>query len=225
MSQISIQVADTFAEMRIDTGAMNIIGPDAAKDMRDGLRDLAARPDVSVLVLRGRDDAFSAGLDLGVLGDEPEKAADLLKSMGEALRELAAFPVPTIAVAEGHAVAAGAMLLMASTLRIGVDGDYRVGLPEVAAGMPLPAVPLMLAQHRLSPSYLERATLMGEMMIPRIAVAAGFLDQLAPADRLVDTVNMATESLGKLNRDAYAPTALALRGPMIAMMDRILAEG
>lgn len=224
MSQISVQVADTFAEIRIDTGEMNIIGQDGAADMRDALRELAARPDVSVLVLRGRQDAFSAGLDLGVLGDDADKASLLLRTMGQVLRELVAFPVPTIAVAEGHAVAAGAMLLMASTLRIGVDGDYRVGLPEVAAGMPLPPVPLMLAQHRLSPAYLERATLLGEMMIPRLAVQAGFLDQLSPADRLVDTVNMATESLGRVNRDAYAPTALALRGPMIAMIDRILAD-
>ena len=37
--------------------------------------------------------------------------------------------------ANGHALAAGAILLMCSDLRIGSRGDYRIGLPEVTIGM------------------------------------------------------------------------------------------
>ena len=47
-------------------------------------------------------------------------------------------PQPIIMACEGHAVAGGAVLLLTADERIGIQGDHKLGLNEVAIGMPLP---------------------------------------------------------------------------------------
>jgi enoyl-CoA hydratase len=48
------------------------------------------------------------------------------------------FPYPVVTACPGHAYPMGAFLLLASDIRIGADGPYRIGLNEVAIGIPVP---------------------------------------------------------------------------------------
>jgi enoyl-CoA hydratase len=70
----------------------------------------------------------------------------LLAAMGELLHEVLRGPTRVVALCEGHAVAAGAMLLLVSDHRIGTPGDYQIGFTEPRLGMPLPELPALLAE-------------------------------------------------------------------------------
>lgn len=50
----------------------------------------------------------------------------------------------------GHAIAAGALCLLAADARLGAAGDFRIGLNEVAVGLKLPIFAMELARQRLS---------------------------------------------------------------------------
>ncbi len=103
--------------------------------------------------------------------------------MGELL--LAALDGPTriVAACEGHAVAAGAMLLLVADVRIGAHGCYKIGFTEPRFGMPLLELPALLARERLDRRRLHASTVLGVTVGPQEAVAVGFLDEVVdPAD-------------------------------------------
>lgn len=136
----------------------------------------------------------------------------MVKLGAELAARVLAFPHPVVIACPGHAYPMGAFLLLASDFRIGADGPFRIGLNEVAIGIPVPTFGLELARHRLLPAYLQRTALTGEMFGPAEAVTAGFLDRVVPADSLQDTADAIATLLGKIDLASHATTKQRLRG-------------
>ncbi len=90
-----------------------------------------------------------------------------------------------VAACTGHAVAAGALMVLACDLRIGVDGPVKIGLNEVAIALTLP--PWALALDRLSRRHLQTSValaLLHEVVghtIERAAELAEYTDRQAYA--------------------------------------------
>ncbi len=98
-----------------------------------------AEPGVRVVLLRGRGRAFCAGDDLGGMGDAEQRAAmdfTFRREQGYERLFKAIYDLrkPVIAVLHGHAVGAGAMIALASDIRIAAS-DARVGFPFVQRGI------------------------------------------------------------------------------------------
>ena len=56
---------------------------------------------------------------------------------------------PCYVACTGHAVAGGALLPLCADARVGVDGDFKIGLNEVGIGMTMPKLGVELARDRL----------------------------------------------------------------------------
>src|SRR4029450_7764580 len=107
---------------------------------------------------------------------------DLVSSGAELLLHLYGSPLPTVAACTGHALAMGALLLLASDTRLGADRPFKLGLNEVAIGMGLPGFAVELARERLSPRHFTESTIQARVYDPAGAVEAGFLDRVVAAD-------------------------------------------
>jgi enoyl-CoA hydratase len=208
--------------LRLDSGRMNVLGPDALRALRRHVRDASADPDTHVIALLGRRDALSAGLDLATLAAGGVPAQELLVEMGELLLDLYGGAIRVVVGCAGHAVAAGAMLLLAADRRIGAVGSYKVGFSEVARGLPLPELPVALARERLDPRRLQAATLLAEVYGPREAVEIGFLDRLVPGAALEEGVAREAKALAGLPTEAYAETLRTLRGSTLERLHSAL---
>jgi enoyl-CoA hydratase len=110
----------------------------------------------------------------------------------------------------------GAFLLMASDIRVGADGPYRLGLNEVTINIPVPSFGLELARQRLVPSFFQRTALTGEMFSPKDAVAAGLLDRVVPGEALSKTANEIAVTLTKIDLASHTTTKERVRRPAIA---------
>ena len=110
---------------------------------------IGEEPDLSVVVLRGTGDDFSAGLDLRMLrGTAPAGEGDLrellIKGDAEVERAIAGFqrgfscwrelPAIVVAVVTGHAIGAGFQLALAADLRILTD-DAVLVMAEARLGL------------------------------------------------------------------------------------------
>jgi enoyl-CoA hydratase len=165
-----------------------------------------------VVVIRGRENVFCGGFDLTILRGDDDALKERMVEDGRALlKRLYLFPRPVILAVTGHAIAMGALLLLAGDVRVGLAGDFRVGLNETRIGLPLPASSVEIARDRLAPTVLQRATLNAELFTPEDAVSAGFLDQAVHPMNFDALVAAAAKSLALLDPTAFFETKLRVR--------------
>ncbi len=221
MDLLKLERDAPFRRARLDTGPKNVLGLEAVRALKQAV---APDPEAPVLVLSGRADAFCAGLDAAVLAVGRLEREELLAEMGELL--LAAWSGPTriVAICEGHAVAAGAMLLLVADIRIGTRGSYRIGFTEPRLGMPLPELPSVLARARLDRRRLHEMTVLGNTPGPEEAAVVGFLDELVESDDLEATALERARQLSKLSEAAYQGTLTSVFGTEIARVEALVAE-
>jgi enoyl-CoA hydratase/carnithine racemase len=81
----------------------------------------------------------------------------------------------------------GAFLLLSTDLRIGADSGARIQINEVKIGLVLPRFAIEVCRQRLAPAHFSRAALTAEPYSGQQAVAAGFLDEVCPAESLAAT--------------------------------------
>jgi len=214
---VSFQSAGDVAILRIDDGKANALSP-AVLDAIGGCLDQAEEAGQAVLLV-GRPGRFSAGFDLSVMREGGPGAARAMVTDGAQLAlRLGRHPGPVVVACTGHALAMGAVLLMAADTRIGAEGDFKIGFNEVAIGMATPIFLLELARERLSKRHFLKATVQAEIYAPGPAVDAGFLDRTTPADGVFDEALAEAERLAKLPRRPFLRTRALARG---ANLDRI----
>jgi enoyl-CoA hydratase len=181
-----------------------------------------AEKEAQALVLVGRPAQFCAGFDLAVMKSSPENATKIVRHGFELLLQLYASSIPVVIACTGHAVAAGALIVLAGDRRFGASGAFRIGLNEVAIGLPLPILAVELARDRLTPSELVRATLLAQLYAPDEAVRAGYLDAVVEPEELLPRARDEAARLATLSRAAYAATKSRLRHRTIAYLRETL---
>ncbi len=211
---VRIDVVDSVATLTMDDGKANALSHDMLTALASALEK--ARTEAKAVVLTGRDGRFCAGFDLKVMMAGPAAAIALTSAGCDVLMRLYEHPQPVVAACTGHAMAGGALLLLCCDTRIGIEGDFRIGLNEVAIGMPLPVFASELARERLRRNAFLRATLQGHVHSPSEAADVGFLDRVVAPGELLETARSEALALAKLPVKAYASTKRSLREPLIA---------
>ncbi|HEX4307289.1 MAG TPA: crotonase/enoyl-CoA hydratase family protein [Solirubrobacterales bacterium] len=201
---------DRVARITLDDGKVNALSIAMLREIHAALDQ--AEADGAVVLLGGREGFLSAGFDLKVFREEPERLGEMLRLGADLCERLLAFPTPTMIACGGHAIAAGSFLLLATDVRIGAEGPFDIGLNEVRIGLTLPLFVVELARHRLAPAHFDRALVTARMYRPEEAVDPGFLDlAVAPGD-LEEAAVAAAGDLAALNPEAHAATKLRVRG-------------
>jgi len=210
-----------LALIRIDDGKANALSP-ALFEALHGALDRAEK-EAKAVVLVGRPGRFSAGFDLSVLGKGGDSAVALITSGAEFALRLYEFPLPVVAACSGHALAMGALVLLAADVRIGAEGAFKIGLNEVAIGMTLPIFGVEFARARLSKRHFSRAVANAEIYAPAGAVDAGFLDRVVAPESLEDEAIAEATKLAALHGRAHHYTKLRVRGDTLARIRASLA--
>jgi enoyl-CoA hydratase len=224
MSPVSYRLDGQIARIVMDDGKVNVMSMPMLEALHVAF-DRAAS-DEAITVLSSARDVFSAGFDLKVFAaNDPVSSHAMVKAGAELALKLLSFRTPVLGACCGHAFPMGAFLLLASDVRIGAEGNYRIGLNEVAIGIPIPSFGLELARQRLAPAHLNRTAVTGEMFNPGDAVTAGFLDKIVPAGELDATVDAVAASLAQIHLPSHAIVKQRLRrGAIAAVREAIDAE-
>jgi enoyl-CoA hydratase/carnithine racemase len=215
---LSTTIEERVAVLHFDDGKANVLSR-VAIDAFEAALDRAAVEAGAVCIV-GREGKLCAGFDLSVMTGEPDGARDLVSRGAELLMRLYLHPQPVVVAVTGHALAAGALLVLACDVRIGADVPAKIGLNETSIGMPLPQFAVELARDRLTPAAFVRATLAAEIYDPAGAVQAGYLDRVVPADEVVQAAIAEANRLSAYRAAAYARSKEVLRR---ATVDRVQA--
>jgi enoyl-CoA hydratase len=215
-SPLSYELRGPVALLRLDDGKANAITHGVIEDLHRALD--RAKAEATAVVLTGRPGRFSAGFDLGTFAQGPAAAGDLVRAGGRLALEIYGHPLPVVAACTGHAIAMGAITLLASDVRIGAPGAFQIGLNETAIGLTLPRFGIELARDRISPRHLTNAVVLARMYGPESACEVGYLDRLADADRVIDEAVEEATRLAALKRPALGNTKRRLRATTIDLI-------
>ena len=216
----TLAVEDGVAVITLDDGKANVFSDAVVARLEDLLDEVEAGPARS-LVLVGRPGKFSAGFDLGEMTASLEGMRALVSRGARWWARLYGFGLPTVAACTGHALAGGAITLLACDVRIGADLPAKIGLSEVAIGMPLPKFAVELARDRLTKASFTMSTMGATVYDPAGAASVGYLDRVVPEDELLAEALETARALGALSTGAFARTKTNVRGAVIA---QVLAE-
>ncbi len=175
-----------------------------------------AEAEASALVLAGRPDRFCAGFDMRIMMSGIDRATGLLTRGADMLMRLYGTGLPLVIACTGHALAGGALTVLTGDVRIAASGPYKIGLNEVAIGLPVPVLAMELARDRLAPAALTRATLLAHVHTPEEALAAGFVDEVVAPDQVLPRALAEAARLGVFGRMPFRATKERLRGRTIA---------
>ncbi len=217
---LTIDRRDGVMILHLDDGKANALTFELISAVKRAVLDAADDDAIGAVVVHGREGRFSGGFDLGVMtGNDLDAIIALVADGGDLVRTIYGAGVPVVAACTGHALAAGALLLLACDVRVGADVEAKVGLNEVAIKMVLPDWAFTIAADRLSKRHLQRAVANARLTTPRAAIDVGFVDEVVPADDvLARAVEVATELATSLDPSAYRRTVARLRGDVLETM-------
>ena len=216
---VTTERIDNVLVVHLDDGKANALSSEMIVAITHALDMAEADDTIGAVVIHGRPGRFSGGFDLSVMrSGDFDAVVTLVSDGGDLVRRLYGSSVPVVAACTGHALAAGALMLLGCDLRIGADIDCKIGLNEVAIGMVLPAWALTIAKERLSRRHLQLAVATAVVSDGRGAVEAGFLDEAVPEADVLASAMVRAGEFAALNGRAYAGTVIALRGEVFDTM-------
>lgn len=151
------------------------------------------------IVLSGRPGMFSGGLDVPELLPQNRAAIHAFwRGFFDLTRALATSPVPVIAAVTGHCPAGGAVLAMHCDYRVGAQGGFKIGLNEVAVGLPVPPSIMTAFVALVGPRHAQRLATSGQLIPMDEAFAVGLVDELAPPEQVTDKARECAARLAAL---------------------------
>lgn len=217
---VTTTIEDHIATITMDDGKVNALSPSMQAELNEHLDEVDGNDAVKAVVLNGREGVFSAGFDLGIMGEGDMKAiVEMVAGGGELVRRLYGFRVPVVAAANGHAIAAGAFTLLGCDVRVGTTGKAKIGMNEVAIGMAVPNWAITIASHRLSNRHLNRSLLNARLTDGAGALDVGFLDVTVDGDDVIPTAIAEAHALAaSLDPSSYVEMIRRYRGDTLDTM-------
>ncbi|HUX44232.1 MAG TPA: enoyl-CoA hydratase-related protein [Terracidiphilus sp.] len=184
---------------------LNALNAETLLQLERAFADLAADTSIRVVLLTGAGDrAFAAGADIRELQalSAEEGRAFALRGQG-IFRGIETLGKPVLACIRGFALGGGCELAMACTFRLAAE-DARLGQPEVKLGVIAGYGGTQRLPRLVGRGAALRLLLTGEIIDAQQAFRIGLVDEVVPADQLMQRA----EALA-LQIAANAPLAVA----------------
>lgn len=213
---ISLNIENDIANIEINDGKANVISKQVANEFIEALTE--AKANAKATIIKGGGDKFSAGFDLSVVKSSGQAQVEMVTAGFNLLYHLYSHPLPLLAACNGHAIGMGAFILLCCDNRIGVQQDYKIGLPETAGGMPFTPLLVTILRAELNRQFYTSAALQSQMCSPEKAAQAGFLDMIVDEGTLDASVQMGAKQLMQLPRSQYGDNKVMLRAKPLTEM-------
>jgi len=201
---------DGVAVVRLAHGKVNALDLELLYAITDTFTELDAGP-ARAVVLTGAGRAFSAGVDLWrIIDGGAEYGRSFLPALTAAFLAVYRTGKPVVAAVNGHAIAGGAVLACACDRRLMAAGGGRIGVTELAVGVPFPQAAIDILRSVLGDRRTREVVFAAEAYP---AGAAGrFVDEVVQPDELLPAAIATANRLATaIPPDTYRFTKAQLR--------------
>jgi enoyl-CoA hydratase/carnithine racemase len=194
-----------------NAGSLNILGSAVIDAVRHGLEELAAEPQIRVLILAGQSEkSLIGGADIKEMAKLDQRSAEAfitrLRDLCEAVR---AFPAPVIARMPGFCLGGGLEVAACCDFRIAAH-DAKFGMPEVRVGIPS-VIHAALLPRLIGWGRARWLVMTAETIDAPTALGWGLVDAVAEEGGLDQAVEHAVKALLECGPDALRAQKALLR--------------
>ncbi|MCH7741892.1 MAG: enoyl-CoA hydratase/isomerase family protein [Proteobacteria bacterium] len=167
--------------------ALNAFNDEMYKAIGDALSAAALDDDISVVIITGAGRAFSAGQDLGEMGDPKRREEGIVGQFGYFIKTVATFPKPLLAAVNGVGVGIGLTLLPHCDL-VYMSKDARLRAPFASLGVTVEAGNSYLLPKVLGWANAADILFTGRWIDAESAKEVGLVFEVSEPDQLLDDV-------------------------------------
>jgi cyclohexa-1,5-dienecarbonyl-CoA hydratase len=204
-SRITLDLEPPVARIVLNNLPLNVIDIPMMEELAEALTEIEARIEISVVIIRGSQRAFSGGVD--VAAHTPDKVEQMLAKFHGVIRTLVATKKVTIAAVHGHCLGGGAELAMVCDLAY-TSELATWGFPEIKLGC-YPPVAVAALAALIGQKHAADLILTGRTITGREAASIGLVNAVVPEIDLDHTVQEAVHHLSQLSPAALAITKKA----------------
>jgi len=206
LSRMSLELAPPVARVVLRHAPLNAIDMPMMEELAHALEDVEARRDMSVVVVGGDGESFSAGVN--VADHTPDRIEEMLHKFHAVIHALVGTKKVTVAAVRGNCLGGGAELAMACDI-VYTARSANWGFPEIRLGCYPPvactALAALIGQKRAAELILTGRTISGTEAAEIGLAARAFADE-----DLVSAVDKTVLELTQLSSAALAVTKKAI---------------
>lgn len=198
--RLTLEIDPPVSRIFLSYPPLNVIDIAMMDELRRAIAEIELERGVSIIVVRGNGQCFSAGVD--VAAHAPESVKSMLEKFHAVIRALMATAKVTIAAVHENCLGGGAELAMVCDL-VYASEDSQWGFPEIQLGCfpPVAATALaaLVGQKQASELILTGRTISG-----REAEEIGLATRAAATDHVEAVVDGAVQRISRLSPAALA---------------------
>lgn len=219
METLQTTLKDGYAIVTLDRGRANAMNAQMIKELRETITELGENNEVGGVILNGKENFFSAGLDVIELynyNDDEIKA--FWESFFGMIYDMASFRKPLVAAITGHSPAGGCVLAVCCDYRVMAEGKYQIGLNEVPVGILINESISSLYAMWLGERRAYQFLMEGKLMTVEEAADYGLIDEVASPGKVLEAAEAKMQQYLQFGRDVWQNSKMLLR---YEVLDRI----
>ena len=216
MNTINVTIKDRLALITLNRGKSNALNREMITELTDMLHNIANDDNIGGVIIAGRENFFSAGLDLIELyGYNEEEAKSFWHLFLDFIAKITAFKKPMVAAINGHSPAGGCVIALACDARVMAEGKFIIGLNEVPVGIIVPESIFSLYSFWLGKGHATKSLLEGKLFSPEEALAIGLVDELVNQDSIMTVAERRIRKYMALEPNTWQQSKLNIRKELI----------
>ena len=220
MNTLQLSITDKLAVITLDRGRSNPINAEMVAELTDLIGKLADDEQVGGVILTGKENFFSAGLDLIEVYDyDEEKAKQFWIDFLNLQSVLVSFKKPMVAAISGHSPAGGCVLAICCDYRVMAAGKYIIGLNEIPVGIIVPDSIGQVYSFWIGKRKAYQYLLEGKLIGVDEALADGLIDEVCDAADVLAAAEKKAQTYMKLNPVTWGQSKMNLRKGLISQIN------
>jgi 3,2-trans-enoyl-CoA isomerase len=216
MNTINVTIKDRLAIITLNRGKSNSLNREMVTELGDMLQNIEADANIGGILVTGKENFFSAGLDLIELYNyNEEEAKSFWHLFLDFVAKITAFKKPIVAAINGHSPAGGCVIALACDARVMAEGRYIIGLNEVPVGIIVPNSIFSLYAFWLGKANATRSLLEGRLFNPEEALAIGLIDEVIKPESILTAAERKVRKYMAFEPHTWSQSKLNIRKSLI----------
>lgn len=216
MNTLKITELDNIAILQLDRGTSNALNIELFQDLIQVFQNFENDNNVKGVVLTGKANFFSAGLDIIELYSyDKEKVEQIFDLLFETMKTLISFSKPMVAAINGHSPAGGCVLAICADYRIMAEGKYRIGLNEVPVGIIIPQYIYETYAYWIGSGKAAQYILEGKLLSNQEALEIHLVDEVVAQENVLEASIERVKFYTKFNTNTWSKSKLLMRAALL----------